>query len=130
MRLELGKPISVAEASSLENEGEMLFALACLEKGCEVYYEIPVGCSKIDFFVVNPHAFTAGKLVEVTMEKKEDLNKLIIEIERDNKKVEVANTTGFRKNRQIENMKQSGHKWTILFDSEVKNLREDKKRPR
>lgn len=126
MRLELGNPMSVTEASSLENEGEMLFALACIEKGCEIYYEISVGCSKIDFFVVNPRAYSAGKLVEVTMEKKEDLDKLIVTREKNGVIVEEVNKTGFRKNRQIENMKQSGHKWTILFDSEVNNLRQKK----
>jgi len=118
--------MSVTEASSLENEGEMLFALACIEKGCEIYYEISVGCSKIDFFVVNPRAYSAGKLVEVTMEKKEDLDKLIVTREKNGVIVEEVNKTGFRKNRQIENMKQSGHKWTILFDSEVNNLRQKK----
>ena len=130
MRLEIGRPLTETEASVLENEGERLFAEACLEVGCEVYYGIQVGNSKIDFFVINPHAYSQGKLVEVTMERKEELDKMIVTRIRNGVKTEEVNKTGFRKNRQIENMKESGHKWTILFDSEVKNLREDKKSPR
>jgi len=123
MRLEIGKQLTEVEALNIQNEGERLFALACISVGVEVYSQIPVGISNIDFFVVNPKAFTVGKLVEVTMEKKEDLDKKFVTIEKCGVKRRVLNTTGPRKKRQMESMKQSGHKWTILFDREVNNLR-------
>jgi hypothetical protein len=82
-----------------------------------------VGISNIDFYVINPRAFTAGKLVEVTMEKREDMDKIFVSKVVGGKRLKVKNTTGPRKKRQIESMKESGHKWTILFDREVNNLR-------
>lgn len=126
MRLEIGKQLSESEAMKIENEGERLFALACLEVGVEVYAQIPVGISNIDFYVINPKAYTAGKLVEVTMEPREDMDKKFVTKISKGVRKKVLNTTGPRKKRQMESMKESGHKWTILFDREVNNLRNRK----
>ena len=126
MNKENGWRLFLSEAEKITNEGERLFALACLEVGCKVFYQIPVGASNIDFLVVNPKAKTRGKLVEVTMEKREDMEKMFVTRMKDGKEVIVANTTGFRKQRQIESMKDSGRKWTILFNEEIRNLRRKK----
>ena len=45
----------------ITNEGERNFALACLEVGCEVYHQVEVGDSDIDFLVVNPQAGSSGR---------------------------------------------------------------------
>ena len=123
MRLEMGERLTWGLAEKLRNQGEKDFALACLEVGCEVYYQIPIGDSKIDFYVVNPKANTGGKLVEVTMEKRTDLRKRYIQRGRGGQKKRVINATGLRKQRQMDNMKQSGYRWTMLFSEEVSNLR-------
>jgi hypothetical protein len=121
MRWEMGEKLSREWAEELKNQGERDFALACLEVGCEVYYQIAVGDSMIDFYVVNPKTKTEGKLVEVTMEKRLIWKKYIHKVWRSEKK--VVNTTGLRKQRQLDSMMQSGHKWTMLFDEEVSNLK-------
>ena len=123
MRLEMGERLTWGLAEKLRYQGEKDFALACLEVGCEVYYQIPIGDSKIDFYVVNPKANTGGKLVEVTMEKRDELKKRYIQKGRGVQKKRVINATGLRKQRQLDSMRQSGHKWTVLFNEEIGNLR-------
>lgn len=123
MRLEKGSRLTEYKALEIVNEGERNFALACLEVGCDVYYQIPVGISNIDFLVVNPKANTEGKLVEITMEKKANIDKKFIKKKFGKSRKKIPNETGARKHRQIESMKESGHKWTILYDEEVRRLR-------
>lgn len=78
MRLEKGPRLTTQTAKKIINEGERNFALACLGVGCEVYHQIAVGISNIDFLVINPKANTEGKLVEVTMEKRANIEKKFI----------------------------------------------------
>jgi hypothetical protein len=60
------------------------------------------------------------------MEKREVLEEpFVLKVIGNSKKL-VKNSTGIRKQRQIESMKESGHKWTILFDGEVESLRKNK----
>jgi hypothetical protein len=125
MRQEIGygQPLSEEEAYGITDEAEKIFALRCLEKGILLYHQVEVGNSVIDFLVVNPKAVSPGKIVEVTMQKKEDLEKKTVTIGEGKNKRTVPNKTGFRKQRQIESMKQSGWNWTILMNEEMKRLR-------
>ncbi|HEX9008200.1 MAG TPA: hypothetical protein VF837_02990 [Patescibacteria group bacterium] len=121
---ELGIPLSEEDARGIKDEGERAFALACLEADCLVFHQIVVGQSKIDFFVLNPkNPSTEGKLVEVTLESKEDIEKKHIRKGKGRHAKKVINTTGMRKQRQIESMRSSGLPWTILCRNEVENLK-------
>ena len=121
---ELGIPLSEVEALGIKDEGERAFALACLESDCLVFHQITVGQSKIDFFVLNPkNPSTEGKLVEVTLESKEDIDKKHIRKGKGRHAKKVINTTGMRKQRQIESMRTSGLPWTILCRNEINNLK-------
>ena len=74
MRPELGhfcREITFDDLDLLEKAPERIFAFACLEAGCQVIAQIPVGDglqqSIIDFWVKNPkNPLSQGKLVEVT----------------------------------------------------------------
>ena len=86
MAPEKGLRLTEELAGEIKNQGEKAFALACLEVGCEVYYQIPVGDSNIDFRVINPKANNRGKLVEITMEKRKDVEKKFVQKTKNGKK--------------------------------------------
>ena len=120
----MGYSLTEAEALSIKDQGERDFALACIEVGCLLYTQIPVGNSRIDFLVVNPkNPSSKGKLVEVTYEKRADIEKKHIKKGKGHQAKKVINTTGMRKLRQIDRMKNSGLPWTILCGEEMENLK-------
>jgi hypothetical protein len=122
MRIEaLGLPLTKEEAVQINDLRERTFALACIKVGCEVYSQIPVGNSRIDFFVINPKN-DRGKLVEITYESREDIYKKNLTVIKKGRKKRVPNNTGLRKQRQIESMKASGLPWTILCRDEMQKI--------
>ncbi len=126
MHIERGTEITFENISTLKNEGERLFAEACLTSGCVLFHPVQVGESEIDFWVINPKSQSPGKLVEVTLEDEADLDKKTVTKKISGKKKKVPNKTGERKKRQIENMSESGHSWTILFRTHLENIRHSK----
>lgn len=107
------KFLTLEEALGIKSESERYFAVACLEVGCILYYQIAIDRSIIDFLVINPRipkTRRVGKLVEVTLMWREELNR--------------KNRTGLRKQHQIANMKESGLAWTILYRGEIERLRQ------
>lgn len=110
------------DALDIEDDKERSFALACLSVGCLVQHEVSIADSVIDFLVINPQINNGGTLVEVTRMSKEDLDKKFIKKKKKGKKTKVLNTTGKRKKRQIEAMKSSGYRWTVMYGENLKKI--------
>lgn len=111
------------QAEEIPNQSERLFALRCLAVGCVVYYQVPVGQSLIDFLVTNPKVpQSKGTLVEVTLLDKESMHKRRIKKAGKNRKRKTTNRTAKRKERQIESMKESGGRWTILYKDNIAGI--------
>jgi hypothetical protein len=122
-------PLTLADALAIASDSERIFALKCLAVGCKVWYQVLVGHSIIDFLVVNPkrpdNHSKKGTLVEVTLLKKEHAyQKCLKKLIRGKKNRTVPNTTGQRKQRQIEAMQASGYHWTILYHHNLRSLQQ------
>ncbi len=119
--LETKYQLSLDDAQKITSESERVFALRCLAVGCVLYYQVPVGHSVIDFLVENPKVpQSSGTLVEVTLMDKEWLHKKRLKkLGKHTKTKRKNNVTGKRKERQIQSMKDSGWRWTILYKNNI-----------
>lgn len=116
------------EAEAITSQSEREFALRCLAVGCLLVHQVQVGMSTIDFLVINPRrrtetgALTEGKLVEVTLMSEDQKDKKFVKRHHKDKGHKTLNTTGQRKDRQIQAMEASGYSWTILYKESIRRL--------
>ena len=128
----LPTPLSIEQAQELIDDSERYFALRCIAAGCLLWHEIPIDQSCIDFLVVNPKilaegelpTYESGTLVEVTFLSVFDKDKKMKVVSKNGVKKKVLNETGKRKNNQIQAMRNSGHRWTILYKENLVKMLE------